>query len=149
MFRLRERVRLLGLRGRGGGNRGIHLPDVQGHAVRRQLDAAGGGALVLGAYRRFGGGVSVAGAGHFAVDDDAIAGSSDAVALVQVGGLIRSLATLFFVVVVCDYLQLRGRRCRGGCLSTTSPSLKERMRGEIGLCKGVIFFFSYRESLAS
>lgn len=92
MLQLGEHFRLLGVRGGSGGGRRIHLSLVQDHAVRRELDATGGRALVLGADRWFRGGVSVAGAGRSAVDGYAAAGSCDAAAPVQVGGLIRSTA---------------------------------------------------------
>lgn len=97
MFRFCQRVRLLGLCGGGCWDRGDHLANVQNRAVRRQLDTAGGGAVVFGAHRCFGGGVPLAGAGGFAVDVDSAAGSCDAVVPVQVGELLQGKGGVPFV----------------------------------------------------
>lgn len=81
---------VLGVRGRGGWGRGYYAVYVQNRPVRRQLVAAWSGAVVVGSYCFFGGGVFVEGAGGTAVGGDAAAGHRNDVVPIQVGGFARA-----------------------------------------------------------
>lgn len=89
MLRHGQRVWVLGMHGRGCWSRGDHPVYVQNRPVRRQLVAVRSGAVVLGYYSLFGGGVFVGGAVGAAVGGDSAAGHRDDVAPVQVGGFAR------------------------------------------------------------